>query len=242
MTLFLGTSGFAYPEWCGIFYPESFSSARMLPFYAERFPSVEINYTYRKVPAEGTIRRWAGQVPDGFRFTLKANMRISHIKRLRDVEGDVKEFVDLARLLGDRLGVILVQLPPTLEHDPRLLEDFLGTLPTDVRFAMEFRHPSWAAAREMLAARGVVWCVAETDEHPADPSALPPGPFVYLRLRKEAYGDDELGAWARSIGGALDEGRDVYCYFKHEDKAAGPRFASRLREVLAEVSPGSGTR
>jgi uncharacterized protein YecE (DUF72 family) len=241
-TLFLGTSGFAYQEWRGVFYPESLSSSRMLPFYANRFNSVEINYTYRKIPAEGTIQRWAEQVPEGFRFTLKANQRITHFKRLRDVTTDVAEFVRLARLLGNRLGLILVQLPPTLEHDPALLEAFLGLLPTDVRFAMEFRHPSWVAAGEALVARGVMWCVAETDERPADPGALPPGPFVYLRLRKEAYDDAELAAWARAIAGALDDERDVYCYFKHEDKAAGPRFAERLREVLEEVSPGSGTR
>ncbi|MGH2685470.1 MAG: DUF72 domain-containing protein, partial [Actinomycetota bacterium] len=94
----LGTSGFAYQEWKGIFYPPDLASSRMLPFYAERFNSVEINYTYRKVPAETTIRRWRTQVPEDFRFTLKANMRITHIKRLRDVSSDLAEFVGLARL------------------------------------------------------------------------------------------------------------------------------------------------
>ena len=238
----LGTSGFAYQEWKGIFYPPDLPSSRMLDFYAERFNSVEINYTYRKVPAEGTVRRWATQVPEGFGFTLKANMRITHIKRLRDVAGDLAEFVGLARLLGDRLGSILVQLPPTLEHDDALVRSFLDSLPGDVRFAMEFRHASWTACRDLLAEWGVAWCVTHTDEQPADPSAIPDGSFVYLRLRKDSYEDQELRDWAASISSAIEGGRDVFCYFKHEDEATGPRFAARMGELVAEVSRGSVTR
>ena len=240
--LSLGTSGFAFQQWKGIFYPQNLPSSKMLPFYAERFDSVEINYTYRRVPTEKAIRRWASQVPEGFRFTLKAHMRITHIKRLRDVSPEVDEFVGLARLLGDRLGSILVQLPPTLEYDEALLRSFLDTLPSDVRFAMEFRHGSWTSGRDLLAQRGVAWCLTHTEEQPADPSVLPDGPFVYLRLRKDAYEEDELRAWAGAISGELDRGRDVLCYFKHEDETTGPRFEIRLRELIGEVSRGTATR
>ena len=237
--LFLGTSGFAYQEWKGIFYPEGLSSAKMLPFYAERFNSVEINHTFRKFPEERTIRRWASMVEDGFRFALKANQRITHFKRLEAVDAEMKEFSDLARLLGDRLGPVLVQCPPTLPYDARLLDGFLGCLPGELRFAMEFRDRSWTAAAPALAERGVAWCVAETDEQAVDRSALPAGNFVYLRLRKERYDDGELTAWARTIASTLEASRDVFCYFKHEDKAAGPRFAARLSELLNEPTVGS---
>ena len=240
--LSIGTSGFAFQEWKGIFYPEDLPGSRWLPYYAERFNSVEINYTYRKVPTEKTVRRWAEQVPDGFVFTLKANMRITHIKRLRDVSADLDEFVGLARLLGDRLGSILVQLPPTLERDDSLLRSFLDAMPPDVRFAMEFRHDSWAESRDALAERGVAWCVTDTEERPADPSLLPDGPFVYLRLRRDAFEDQSLARWAAAIDRQLDRGRDVLCYFKHEDETTGPRYVARLEELVADLSRGTARR
>ncbi|MDQ4004982.1 MAG: DUF72 domain-containing protein [Actinomycetota bacterium] len=238
----LGTSGFAYDEWKGIFYPADLKDSEMLPFYGTRFHSVEINYTYRRIPEEATVRRWAEQVPEGFRFALKANQRITHFKRLRDAGEDLREFVRLARLLGQRLGPILIQCPPNLGFDRELLDRFLDILPEDVMFAMEFRHPSWSAARDILAQRGVGWCLAETEEHAVDRSSLPGGPFVYLRLRKEDYTDDDLRVWAGSISRALGDGRDVHCYLKHEEKAVGPRFAARLGELVDEVSRGSATR
>jgi uncharacterized protein YecE (DUF72 family) len=242
VALSLGTSGFAYDEWKGIFYPEGLGNARMLSFYAGRFNSVEINYTFRRFPQEKTLRRWAEQVPDGFRFSLKAHQRITHFKRLQGVGEDVREQVRLARLLGDRLGPILIQCPPSLEHDAGILASFLNVVPRDVRVAMEFRHPSWTAARDALAERGLAWCVAETDDQQVDRSSLPAGPFVYLRLRKEHYSDEELREWGRSIGEALGEGREVFCYLKHEEKATGPRFAHRLVELVDEISRGSETR
>ena len=242
MGRYIGTSGFAYQEWKGIFYPEDLKDPDMLRHYATRFPSVEINYTFRRFPAEKTLLRWRDQAPEDFRFALKANQRITHFKRLRDAGDDVKEFVERGRLLGDRLGPILVQCPPTLAYERDLLEAFLASLPGDVGFAMEFRHPSWSDARDLLAERGVAWCVAETDDQAVDRRALPGGPFVYLRLRKEEYADDELREWAGSIARATLEGRDVYCYLKHEDKAAGPRFAERLETLVDEVSRGIATR
>ncbi len=229
-TLHLGTSGFAYDAWKGVFYPDGTKDAGMLAYYASRFPSVEINYTFRRLPSEKTLLSWREQVPEGFAFTLKASQRITHTLRLRDADEAVGVFLERARLLGDRLGVILFQCPPSLKFDRGLIESFLAHLPPIARYAMEFRHPSWEEARSLLSDNGVAWCAAETDEKEAgEPSWAP---FGYLRLRRVDYTDEELRAWADRIGPALSVGRDVYCYFKHEEEGAAPAFADRLRAAL----------
>ncbi len=232
-TLYLGTSGFAYDGWKhGVFYPEGLKNADMLTYYAQRFRSVEINYTFRRFPSEKTIRTWRERTPDGFAFTLKANQRITHVKRLADADEDVGTFLERARLLGDRLGTVLFQCPPSLRHDRQLIERFVGGLPPDVRAVMEFRHPSWVEARDFLHDQGVAWCVAETDERDPGPDDLSWDPYGYLRLRKTVYEDHELTGWAGRIAPALDSGADVYCYFKHEDEGASPRLAERLEGLL----------
>lgn len=232
-TLYLGTSGFAYDEWKhGVFYPEGLKNADMLSYYAQRFPSVEINYTFRRFPSEKTLTTWREATPEGFAFTLKANQRITHSKRLADADEDIGAFLDRARLLGERLGTVLFQCPPSLRHDRTLIERFVGGLPPDVRAVMEFRHPSWTQARDFLHEQGVAWCVAETDERDPGPDDLSWDPYGYLRLRKTTYEDDELRAWAERIGPALAAGADVYCYFKHEDEGASPKMADRLRSML----------
>ncbi|MFB3737767.1 MAG: DUF72 domain-containing protein [Candidatus Velamenicoccus archaeovorus] len=232
-TLYLGTSGFAYDEWKhGVFYPEGLKNADMLSYYAGRFRSVEINYTFRRFPSEKSIAAWREATPEGFAFTLKANQRITHFKRLADADDDVSAFLDRARLLGDRLGTVLFQCPPSLHHDRQLIERFVGGLPPDVRAVMEFRHPSWVEARDFLHEQGVAWCVAETDERDPGPDDLSWEPYGYLRLRKTAYEDDELRGWAERIAPALAAGADVYCYFKHETEGMSPRLAERLEALL----------
>jgi uncharacterized protein YecE (DUF72 family) len=230
--LYLGTSGFAYQEWTGSFYPEGLRSDDMLPHYAGRFPSVEINYTFRRFPAEKTIRRWAERTPDRFRFALKANQRITHTRRLRDADADVGDFLERVRLLGDRLGPILFQCPPTLRFDRGLIESFLAYLPPIAPYAMEFRHESWTDARDILAEQGVAWCFAETEETPEDAEPVLSEPFAYLRLRREEYTDEQLRGWAKEIERALGEGRDVFAYFKHEEGTAAPRHAQRLADLV----------
>jgi uncharacterized protein YecE (DUF72 family) len=232
-TLYLGTSGFAYPEWKGSFYPEGLKDAEMLPYYAGRFPSVEINYTFRRYPSEKTLRAWAERTPEGFRFALKANQRITHFRRLRGADPDVSDFLDRARILGERLGPILFQCPPTLQYDRELIESFLAYLPPTFRCAFEFRHPSWAEARPILRDQGAAWCIAETDA--TEGNGLPPieEPFGFLRLRKEEYTEDELRRWADRIGNALSEGVDVYAYLKHEEGVAAPWHAAMIASFLA---------
>lgn len=231
-TLFLGTSGFAYPEWKGSFYPDDLKDADFLSHYTTRFPSVEINYTFRRFPAEKTMRRWAELAPEGFRYALKATGRITHTRRLRDVDQDVSDFLDRARLLGDALGPILFQCPPTLQFDRGLIESFLAYLPPVAPYAMEFRHESWNEAKPILAENSVAWCVSETDERAV--GDVPTEPFVYLRLRKEEYSDEDLKRWADTIGPATDAGRDVFAFFKHEEGTAAPRHAERLSELARD--------
>jgi uncharacterized protein YecE (DUF72 family) len=230
--LYVGTSGFAYAEWKGPFYPEGLRDRDMLSFYATRFGSVEVNYTFRRDPSDQTLARWREATPPGFLITMKAHQRITHWLRLAEADDAVSAFLDRARPLGDRLGVILFQCPPTLVYDRSLIESFVAHLPPTVRCAFEFRHPSWIEARALLASRGAAWCVAETDQQPFTEERLDPGPFVYLRLRKEDYSEEELAGWARRIEPVLAAGSDVFCYFKHEDKAAGPMFAERLLALV----------
>jgi uncharacterized protein YecE (DUF72 family) len=232
-TLYLGTSGFAYDEWKhGVFYPEGLKNREMLSYYASRFPSVEINYTFRRFPTEKSVETWRAETPETFRFTLKANQRITHWKRLADTDEDVRDFLDRGRVLGDRLGTVLYQCPPTLHYDRRLIEAFVGYLPPTPRAAMEFRHPSWVQARDLLLEQGVAWCVAETDENDPRPDDLSWEPFGFLRLRKTEYSDEELSAWVNRIRPSLEAGRDVYCYFKHEDEGLSTKMADRLRAML----------
>ena len=231
-SLYVGTSGFAYPEWKGPFYPADLKNEEMLAFYGTRLSSVEINYTFRRFPVEKTLRRWAEVATPGFRLGLKAHGRITHTKRLRDTDADVSEFLQRARLLGNHLGPILFQCPPTLQFDRSLIEGFLAYLPPLAPYAFEFRHESWSEARGLLADNGVAWCLAETDADEADRSQIPSEPFAYLRLRREDYSDEDISAWADGIRAVLASGQDVYAYFKHEEGAAAPRFAARLKELL----------
>lgn len=237
-TLYVGTSGFAYGEWKPDFYPADLKNDGMLTFYASRLPSVEINYTFYREPAQKTIDGWVGKTPDGFRFALKANRKITHVRRLVNADDVFERFLESARGLGSRLGPILFQCPPTLPYDAGVLDGFLarlpgGDMPHPIRATMEFRHPTFDTpdCRYKLAANGVALCVADTDERDAELLRTAKD-FVYLRLRKLAYDDDALKRWAESIGGVLDDGTDAYVYFKHEDTASGAMYALALREMI----------
>ena len=202
---YLGTSGFSYDEWKhGVFYPEGLKNREMLSYYSSQLSSVEINYTFRRYPTEKSLTTWREQAQPGFVFTLKANQRITHFKRLEDTDDDVRAFLEVAKTLGDRLGCVLFQCPPSLQYRRELIEAFVGYLPPPgagvPRFAMEFRHPSWTEARELLLSQGIAWCVAETDDKDPGPDDLSWEPAGYLRLRKTEYSDDELTAWAGKIG------------------------------------------
>jgi uncharacterized protein YecE (DUF72 family) len=229
MELLTGTSGYSYKEWKGSFYPEDLKAEEMLRFYAGRFRTVEINNTFYRMPAESMLARWREEVPIDFSFALKAPRRITHDKRLRDAEPDVTEFLRRAASLGDKLGVILYQLPPQLRKDLPKLEQFLAGLPADRRAAFEFRHDSWLddAVYAALQARRASLCIADTDA--GDTPLVSTSEVGYLRLRRTQYSDADLRGWVERIG--AQRWVRAYVYFKHEDEGWGAKFAQRFGEA-----------
>ncbi len=237
MAYWIGTSGYSYPEWRGSFYPEKLPAARMLPFYAERFRTVEINNTFYRLPTAKTVGGWAAQTPPGFRFTLKAPRRITHDARLVGVDDLVRVFLDVAGTLGAKLGVVLFQLPPSFRKDLGVLHAFLDRLPADRRAAIEFRHPSWLADEVFAAlkARNVALCVADSEAHRTP--AVATADFGYFRLRDEGYDRKDLDRWAATIAGLAVKWRETFVYFKHEEHGKGPAFAAQLMRALGVPAP-----
>jgi uncharacterized protein YecE (DUF72 family) len=230
VTYWVGTSGYNYHEWKGSFYPEDLSDKQMLPYYGNQFTSVEINYTFYRMPTARILANWARSTPERFRFALKAPRRITHDQRLRSIEDTLASFCEVAETLGEKLGPLLFQLPPFLKKDVELLEVFLHDLPPGVQPAVEFRHASWHAddTYEVLRRFGVALCIADSEERTTPFEAT--APFGYLRLRRAAYGDEDLRLWKERIAAA--GWRDVFVYFKHEERGTGPQYAARFVSLL----------
>src|ERR1700680_2916094 len=232
MKIRIGASGFSYKEWLGHFYPAKLPGAKMLAYYAERMPTVEINYTCRRMPNASTFTGWVNKTPPDFRFALKAPQRITHFARLRDTKKSLDYFVEVAGSLGNRLGPVLFQLPPDLPRDDELLTDFLSEVDGRVRAAFEFRNRSWFNDRvfEILRINQTALCIAESEKlaSPIECTAS----HAYLRLRKESYDDASLKVWAARIRALDREADEVYIYFKHE--SAAPDLASRLSEMVKD--------
>jgi uncharacterized protein YecE (DUF72 family) len=234
--LFTGTSGFAYKEWKGSFYPEDLTDGKMLAFYADHFGAVEINNTFYRMPNEKVLTDWTAQVPPHFRFILKASRQITHNKRLKEVAEPVAYFLETSKALGDRRGPFLFQLPPNMKKDVERLKTFLALLPGDVRAALEFRHESWHDEEvfSALRAHNAALCIAHVEE---EEGALQT-PFVatadwgYLRLRKVGYEAGELEEWASRV--KQPEWGDVFVFFKHEDEGTGPKLAKRFEQLTSD--------
>lgn len=237
---YVGTSGFSYPEWKGAFYPKDLPAREFLAYYGRVFPSCEINNTFYRYPTDETLTQWAAAVPAEFRFAVKSHRRITHLKRLTDVDGDLAFLFERMRVLGPRLGVVLFQLPPSLRCDLARLETFLTQLRPGAFAVLEFRHPSWRrdSVYQLLDARRVSLVIGETDEE-AQPREIV-GPLSYLRLHRSSYGDADLDERAAWISERLAEGRDVYAYFTHEEGAPATDYAQTLRRRVGEknTSPG----
>jgi uncharacterized protein YecE (DUF72 family) len=233
--LYVGTSGYAYKPWKGTFYPEKLPDKEMLKFYASQLLTVEINYSFYQMPKESTLEGWASNVPESFQFALKANQKITHVARLRNCESTLKRFLEVSSVLaeGNRLGPILVQLPPNFKFDSALLAEFLALRPTAFRFAFEVRHASWYTEEtyQLLRKFDTALCLAETDET-TPPDVVTAG-FAYVRLRREEYSAKELTAWRKRFDAWNKQGVDVYCYVKHEDAGKGPKYARQLLEPSA---------
>ncbi len=224
MNLFTGTSGFAYKEWKGAFYPEDIRNDDMLAYYASQFPSVEINNSFYRMPAEKTLTQWTQQVPPQFRFVLKAPQRITHFTRLKEESKDPLDyFVRMSAALGPQRGPILFQLPPNMKSDVSRLQNFLSWLPSDLRAAFEFRHNSWFddGTYDALRAVNASLCVADTEDEQTPRTAT--ADWGYVRLRRVAYSDADVADWAAWT--RAQAWSDAYVFFKHEDAATGPRLA-----------------
>jgi uncharacterized protein YecE (DUF72 family) len=232
MQIRVGTSGYAYKPWKGPFYPEDLKDAAMLSYYADRLPTVEINNTFYRMPKREVVERWAADVPESFRFVLKASQRITHRKRLRDADEELDYFCRTASALGDRLGPLLFQLPPYVKADPERLREFLGKLPSGHRAAIEFRHESWLVDEVygVLREAGAAHCLADTDDSEAEPELVATADWGYLRLRRADYGDADLAAWAQRL--RRQPWSEAYVFFKHEDAGRGPELARRLLDIL----------
>jgi uncharacterized protein YecE (DUF72 family) len=229
-TLYAGTSGFAYTAWKPGFYPAKLPSNQFLKHYAERLNCVEINYTFRRLPAATTLENWVRQTPAGFVFAVKANMRITHILRLKNAEQATEIFfraIDPLRT-SRHLGPVLFQLPPAMKCDAGLLRSYLELLPAGLRYAFEFRHTSWLVEEvySELRQRNISLCVAESER--LEVPEVITADFVYYRLRKPDYTEADIAAFAARAQDLLATGRDLYLMFKHEETPEGALNAESL--------------
>jgi uncharacterized protein YecE (DUF72 family) len=234
--IWVGTSGYNYPEWKGSFYPSNLAAAKMLPYYAERFSTVEINYTFYRTPNEKIVEGWNKATPERFKLTLKAPKRITHDARLRECGDRVRQFMETAATLGPKLGALLFQLPPNLKKDVALFDAFLDTFPPKVCAAFEFRHASWLDTEiyARLRARNLALCVADSERlsTPVEITA----DYGYFRLRDEGYTPDDVVRWTDTIVEKTSACRDVFVYFKHEESGKGPEFGRLMIERLGVQS------
>ena len=231
MRYLIGTSGYNYPEWRGTFYPEKFSTAKMLGYYAERFNTVEVNYTFYRMPTPALLEGWANGTPDAFAFTLKAPRRITHDSKLQRCEELTQVFCRTAAALGSKLGVLLFQLPPTFKRDDAVFESFLDLIPEGTRAAFEFRHASWHddSVFAALRRRNLALCIADSEKMSTPVVAT--ADYAYFRLRDEGYQDADIVRWASVVSG-LAGPKDSFVYFKHEEQGKGPEFANLLASAL----------
>jgi uncharacterized protein YecE (DUF72 family) len=236
--ILVGTSGYNYPEWKGSFYPSDLPAAKMLPYYASKFPTVEINYTFYRMPTPKLIAGWRAQVPPEFRFTLKAPKRITHDKRLRaaEVADSLQAFITAASELGPQMAALLFQLPPNFKKDLGLLKEFLALLPPKTTAAFEFRNDSWLDDEVFtaLAERSLALCIADSEKR--EGLIVATADYAYLRLRDEGYGDAEIAQWTDTVQKLGSVYKDVFVYFKHEDEGKGAAFGQQMMKLLGTSS------
>ncbi|HKP35770.1 MAG TPA: DUF72 domain-containing protein [Pyrinomonadaceae bacterium] len=240
MKLHVGTSGYSYKEWKGIFYPEDLPAKEMLAYYATKLPAVEINNTFYRLPQAGMIENWKNQVPPEFRFSIKATQRITHIKRLKNAVEETKYLLETAGLLQEKLGVVLFQLPPNSKKDAERLRDFLALLPPATPAAFEFRHESWFDAEvfDLLREKNCALVASDTDEKPLT-EIVSTATWGYLRLRRVNYEPDDLSEWMRRV--QEQKWKDAFVFFKHEDEGTGPKLAAQFIELSPPAVAGGKT-
>ena len=229
LRLHVGTSGYNFPEWKGSFYPPKLPSSKWLEYYAQQLGTVEINYTFYRMPNAKTIAGWDAATPEGFTFVLKAPQRITHFMRLRNIDDPLRHFCDTVRKLNAKLGAVLFQLPPNFKKDLARLGDLLTLFPADVRAACEFRHASWWSddVYELLRSTNTALCIADTEE--GTTPLVTTANFGYVRLRDEGYSPEELQEWKQKVQDLGQSWTDAYIFFKHEEKGMGPKLAAEFQ-------------
>ena len=234
----IGTSGFSYRHWTGVFYPEDLPQKRWLEFYAELFDTVELNVTFYRLPTEAAFRAWAERVPAGFLYAVKLSRYITHLKRLHDARESLDLFLSRTRLLGEHLGVILVQLPPGLHRNVPLLDQFLDACDPTVRWAVEFRHASWLhdETYDALSRHRAALCIHDLlPDHPRIVTA----DFTYARFHGVdqryggSYSEEGLRGWAKQMRAWRENGLDVFAYFNNDVQGYAVQNARTMREMLS---------
>jgi uncharacterized protein YecE (DUF72 family) len=232
MKTWIGTSGFQYTEWKGNFYPEDLPTSKMLPYFAGRLATTEINYTFHRIPAPKTIENWKAQTPEKFRFSLKAPQKITHFSKLRNCADTLDYFCRVILQLDQRLGPVLFQLPPGFKKNAEVLSSFLRELPT-LRAAFEFRHESWLDEEIFSLLRGcnIALCIADTEKL-STPQVVT-ADYGYLRLRREDYTPDDVKHWTDFVRAQSSKWQETFVYFKHEEAGIGPKLAKQMMDSLS---------
>jgi uncharacterized protein YecE (DUF72 family) len=242
MTVLVGTSGWQYQDWRGDFYPPGVPQRQWLEHYVRQFATVENNGTFYRLPARDTFASWRDRVTSDFVMTVKASRYLSHVRRLRDPAEPVKRLLDAAAGLGDRLGPVLLQLPPTMTAEPKLLDDCLAQFPAAIRVAVEPRHASWwtEEVRQVLTARNATLCWADRQGSPLSP-LWRTADWGYLRFHegdgdpRPRYSQRTLAAWADRLAKTWDDGEAVYVYFNNDQLCAAPRDAAALADTIRQA-------
>lgn len=234
MALYVGTSGWAYPAWKPVFYPEKLAQKKFLQYYSSKLNAVEVNYSFRRMVGESTYLNWIAETPAEFRFCVKAHQSITHLRRLKNVEEPLARFVDSLRPLAaaGKLGPVLFQLPPNLKADAALLEEFVSQLPHTLASAFEFRHESWFSDEvyRVLGEHNAALCFADSDER--ETPRVVTANFSYYRLRKSEYSREARETIASKLSKGLQAGRNLFVFLKHEERPESALQAVELREMV----------
>lgn len=229
--LYVGTSGYSYKEWKGSFYPEKISPNEMLHYYASRLNAVELNNTFYRLPQKSMVESWKAQVPDNFRFSVKASQRITHLKQLKDAANETRLMLERFSAFEDRLGAVLFRLPPDMKKDIKRLEEFLKNLPADIPAAFQFEDATWFEEDDvsaLLRSQNRVLCVLDTDEIRAS-HIEKTADWGYVRLRRVQYSESELKEWSKRI--RAQDWKNTFVFFKHEDEGTGPKLAAQFMKL-----------
>jgi uncharacterized protein YecE (DUF72 family) len=236
--IYIGTSGWHYQHWKGPFYPEDLPDKRLLDYYLKHFQTAEINNTFYQLPEKKTFVQWRESVPEGFLFAVKASRYITHMKKLKDPQEPLANFMGRVAGLGEKLGPILFQLPPKWHFNLERLQDFLKALPGDYRHTFEFRDPSWfnEQTNQALAERGAAFCIYDFEQRQSPRSVT--ADFVYVRLHgpdgayQGSYDDRTLSDWAEAFSAWAEQGKEVFCYFDNDERGYAAQNALKLKELL----------